>query len=77
MSSKQASAKPQADAESSTGRFPKQKRKSVYSSDAACRHSVFTFTPKRTRQICVSCGARRSINIKEDNTATVGKWKVD
>jgi len=74
MSKKKPAAKTNADQLLTEPKYPKQTRRAVYQKEA-CRHSVFTFTPKRTRQICALCGAKRSICIKEDHTATVGEWK--
>ena len=67
---------PRAAAKSST-RKRKSTRKSLKISHdpEECSHTIFRYTPKRARQICVSCKSVRRISIKADNTATVGPWR--
>lgn len=40
-----------------------------------CKHAVFRYNERRTKQTCKFCGAERRIWIRKDNTATVGEWK--
>jgi hypothetical protein len=57
-------------------RKPAVEKQLLVKKPAECEHTIFLFTPKKTQQVCVQCGARRSFCLEEGQLATVGKWKA-